>query len=142
MSAASCWGTHGTVFEPWGVDVWNCPVFVLTVEKMSQSHAICRNPRCRARFSRYNRILSRPVPALVDTAALDAYYAANPDKAVHRSPDRVCSHCGRQEFVKPPTWLPQYLRVYASMTCGCSPSPRLSPPLFSLVFLRRVESMP
>ena len=140
MSAASCWGTHGTVFEPWGVDFWRWVCFVLTA--MSKLDHFCRNPRCKARFSQINKILSRPVPALVDTAALDAYYAANPDKAVHRSPDRVCFHCGRREFVKPPTWLPQYLRVYASMTCGCSPSPRLSPPLFSLVFLRRIVSKP
>ena len=83
--------------------------FVFTV--MSKSDHICRNPECKARFSKYNRILSRRVPALVDTAALDAYYAANPDKAVHRSPDRVCSHCGHRDFVKPPTWLPQYLRA-------------------------------
>ena len=140
MSAASCWGTHGTVFEPWCIDFWRWVFFVLTA--MSKLEDYCRNPRCRARFSKYNRILSRPVPALVDTAALDAYYAANPDKAVHRSPDRVCSHCGRREFVKPPTWLPQYLRVYAWMTCGCPPSPRLSPPLLSLVFLRLVVSKP
>ena len=79
---------------------------------MSRTEDYCRNPRCRARFSRTSKILSRPVPALVDMAALDAYYAAKPDKAVHRSPDRVCSHCAHRDFVKPPTWLPQYLRVY------------------------------
>ena len=109
---------------------------------MSQKHVVCRNPKCYARFSQINKILSRPVPALVDTAALDAYYAANPDKAVHRSPDRVCSHCAHRDFVKQPTWLPQYLRVYAWMTGGCPPSPRLLTPLFSLVFLRRVVSKP
>ena len=70
---------------------------------MSRLYVYCRNPNCNARFYKTNKILSRPVPALVDMAALDAYYAANLDMAANRSRDRVCSHCGRQEFVKPPT---------------------------------------
>jgi hypothetical protein len=56
---------------------------------------------------------SRRIPDLVNTAALDVYYVANPAKAVNRSPDRVCIDCGHQKNVKLPTWLPDHLRVYA-----------------------------
>jgi hypothetical protein len=61
---------------------------------------------------------SRRVPDLVNTATLDAYYVANPEKAINRSPDRVGLDFGHQKNVKPPTWLPGHLSVYAFMTFG------------------------
>ena len=76
-------------------------------------HHFCRNPKCKARFSKTDMTSSRRVPDLVDMATLDVYYVANPAKAVNRSPDRVCPDCGRLRNVKPPTWLPDHLCVYA-----------------------------
>ena len=102
---------------------------------MSKSDHICRNPECKARFSKADKSKSRRVPDLVDTAALNVYYAANLEKAVNRSPNRVCLVCGYERNVKPPKWLPQHLLKYAC-------SPRLSPPLFLSAFLRRIVAMP
>ena len=81
---------------------------------MSKLEDYCRNPKCSKRFPKGNKDKSRPLPVdLVNVAAIDAYYDANPDKALHRSPKRVCTGCGAyKKNVKPPTWLAEHLLVY------------------------------
>ncbi len=102
----------------------------------------CRNPNCTRRFSKTSMSASRRIPDLVNTTVLDAYYVANPAKAVNHSPDRMCPDCGRQRNVRPPTWLPDHLRVYASIKLGFTclafqswfPQPRLCFSRFTFVF--------
>jgi len=78
---------------------------------MSHIH-ICHNPNCTARFSKTNMSASRRVPELVNTAALDAYYVANPEKAVNRSQDRVYIRCSHQNNCRPPTCFFQLKLVF------------------------------
>ena len=116
---------------------------------MSHSE-FCRNPKYKARFSKISMSASRRIPALVNTAVLDAYYVANPAN-VNRSPDRVCTDCGHQKNDRPRTWLPDHLRVYASVKLGFTclafqslfPQPRLCFSWLTFVFfvaMRRLAS--
>ena len=80
---------------------------------MSRQQVICRNPNCFACFPNGNKAKSRPLPVdLVNMAAIDAYYDANPDQARHRSPDHVCVNCRRS--VGFPTWRQDHLRKYVA----------------------------
>ena len=89
----------------------------LCLTVMSHSH-ICHNPNCTARFSQTNMSASRRVPELVNIAALDTFYFANPEKAVNRSQDRVCIRCSHQNNCRPPTWLLNHLCVYIFTAVG------------------------
>jgi hypothetical protein len=80
---------------------------------MSKTHDICRNPKCFTRFPKGNKLNSRPLPVgLVNVAAIDAYYAENPDKARHRLPAHVCVNC--HKHVTFPTWQRDHLHRYVA----------------------------
>jgi hypothetical protein len=49
---------------------------------------------------------------LVNVAAIDAYYAENPEKARHRSPAHACEHC--RKHVTAPTWRLEHLHRYVA----------------------------
>ena len=87
---------------------------------MSKIHDICRNPNCPKRFPKGNKAKSRPLPVdLVNVAAIDAYYAENPEKAHHRSPAHVCVTCRRH--VTAPTWRLEHLHLYVVPPLRISP---------------------
>ena len=106
------------------------------------SDQICRNSKCTTRFSKTSMSAIRRTPDLVNTAALDGYCVANPAKAVNRSPDHVCTDCCHQKNARPPKWLPDHLRVYASIKLGFTclafqsvfPQPRLCFSRLTFVF--------
>ena len=67
-------------------------------------------PSARSAFPKGNKEKSRPSPVdMVNVAGIDAYYDANPDKALHRSPKRVCTGCGAY---KKNVFLSFYLSVF------------------------------
>ena len=83
-------------------------------------HHFCRNPNCNARFSKTKKAESRPLPVgLVNVAAIDAYYAENPDKARHRSPAHVCVNC--HKHVTFPTLQRDHLHRYVVPPLPISP---------------------
>jgi hypothetical protein len=148
LSAASSWGTHGTSFAPWGIDFFYCAWFVQQLGRfaiMSQKHAVCRNPNCVARLSKAQ---SRPLPAdLVDAAAITAYYNAHSDRALNRSPDRVCVDC--RMHVHPPKWRLEHLyahvtRLFIFPRIGLCVSSRflLTPAYFDLFCVRSLVKPP
>jgi len=94
--------------------------FTARIPEMSKDHNFCRNPKCSNRFPKGNKDKSRPLPVgSVNVAAIDAYYAENPGKARHRSPDHVCENC--RKHVTHPTWQCDHLHQYVAPPWPISP---------------------